>query len=112
MIGSENPAALAAFYTNVLGEPSFQDGDWHGWNSGAQMMIGAHDKVSGKNVLPQRIMLTIEVDDVNESFEMIKSLGAKVVAEPYMPDENDGFWLATLEDSDGNYVQLSAPWTM
>jgi predicted enzyme related to lactoylglutathione lyase len=112
MIGSDNPRELAAFYAKILGEPNFQDGDWHGWNNGAQMMIGAHDKVSGKNTVPQRIMLCVEVDDVKESFEMMKALGAKVVAEPYMPSDDDAFWLATIEDTDGNYLQLSPPWTM
>jgi hypothetical protein len=30
MIGSENPEALGAFYTNVLDEPGFREGSWFG----------------------------------------------------------------------------------
>jgi predicted enzyme related to lactoylglutathione lyase len=112
MIGSDDPHALAVFYTKVLGEPSFNDGDWYGWDNGAQIMLGAHSEVSGKSTVPQRIMLMIEVDDVKATFEEMKVIGADVVAEPYKPQEGDEeFWLATLADPDGNYFQLATPWS-
>ena len=110
MIGSENPEALGAFYTGVLGEPGFREESWYGWDNGAQLIIGAHSEVSGENALPQRIILTLEVTDVPGSFEKVKALGARVVAEPYKPDPSDENWLATLKDPDGNFIQLSTPW--
>ncbi len=110
MIGSENPKALGEFYAKILGEPGFQEGEWYGWDTGAQIMIGAHSEIHGKNTLPQRIMLTVEVDDVQASFDEIVSFGATVVAEPYKPEEDRSNWLATLEDVDGNYLQLATPW--
>ena len=111
MIGSEDPTALGAFYTKILGEPDFRDGEWSGWNSGAQIMIGPHSELQGKSSVPQRVMLTIEVDDVRASFDKIASYGAPVVAPPYQPEVGKDFWLATLEDVDGNYLQLATPWT-
>jgi hypothetical protein len=32
------------------------------------------------------------------------------VAKPYKPEEDKSNWLATLEDVDGNYLQLATPW--
>ena len=33
MIGSENPEALGAFSTGVLGTPGIQEGSWFGWTT-------------------------------------------------------------------------------
>ena len=110
MIGSENPQALGAFYTKVLGKPGFQQDDWFGWQDGAQIMLGGHSEVKGGNSTPARIMLTLEVDDVKEAFETITGHGADVVAEPYKPDEKQEMWLATVSDPDGNYIQLATAW--
>ena len=97
MIGSEDPHALGAFYTSVLGEPGFHDGSWYGWDD-MSLMIGAHSDVHGRNTTPQRIMLMIEVTDMDESFATLVGLGAKVIAEPYKPDGDGDFQLATFED--------------
>jgi predicted enzyme related to lactoylglutathione lyase len=105
MIGSEDPHALAAFYTSVLGEAGFHDGSWYGWDD-MSLMLGAHSDVHGKNATPQRLMIMIEVDDMNEAFATVVGLGAKVIAEPYKPEADQEFQLATFEDPDGNYVQL------
>jgi len=112
MIGSEDPHSLGAFYTSVLGEPGFHDGSWYGWGKEATLMLGEHSEVHGKNAAPQRIMLSIEVPDVNEAFATLVGLGAKVVAEPYKPEAEQEFLLATVEDPDGNYVQLASGWDM
>jgi predicted enzyme related to lactoylglutathione lyase len=106
MIGSEDPHSLAAFYTSVLGEPGFHDGSWYGWDD-MSLMLGAHSDVHGKNATPQRIMLMIEVTDMSEGFATLVGLGARVIAEPYSPDSDGEFLLATLEDPDGNYFQLA-----
>ena len=109
MIGSEDPHALGAFYTSVLGAPGFQDGSWYGWGEEATLMLGAHSDVHGKNSAPQRVMLSVVTDDVPGSFATLVGLGAKVVAEPYKPEADRDFMLATVEDPDGNYVQLASP---
>lgn len=110
MIGSDNPKVLGEFYTKILGEPGLREGDWYGWKGGAQLMIGGHSDVKGKNDTPARIMLTLEVSDVQAEFNKVKELGAKVIAEPYKPGADSEMWLATVADPDGNYLQLATPW--
>jgi len=110
MIGSDDPAALAAFYARFLGEPSVVDNTWYIWNPGAQIVIGAHSEVKGKSALPQRLILTFYVDDVRKTFDELKGLGAAVVAEPYRPAGDEDALIATVEDPDGNYLQFSPPW--
>ena len=110
MIGSDNPKALGEFYTKVFGKPGFQEGDWYGWVDGAQIMIGAHSAVNGKNASPERIMLVLSADDVKAAFEEIVRHGATVIAKPYRPNDENEMWLATVADPDGNYLQLSTPW--
>lgn len=110
MIGSEDAHALGAFYTSLLGEPNFQDGSWYGWGEDATFMLGAHSEVHGKNATPQRMMVMFEVPDVNEAFARLVGLKTKVIAEPYKPEPDREMWLATLEDPDGNYLQLVTPW--
>lgn len=110
LLGSENARALAEFYTKVLGDPAWHDGDWYSFSTGADLAIGPHSEVKGQNDTPGRIMLMFEIEDVQHEFSRIKDLGAKVVAEPYHPGEAEDMWLATFADADGNYFQLSTPW--
>jgi predicted enzyme related to lactoylglutathione lyase len=108
MVGSKDSRRLGAFYTGVLGEPSFQMDSWYGWENG-QLVIGNHSEVSDSSLEPQRMMLMLEVDDVAAEHDRAAALGARSVAGPYQPDGADGGWLATLEDPDGNYLQLHTP---
>lgn len=110
MLGSDDPQALSAFYTNVLGEPGWQDSGYTGWQAGsAWLMIGAHSEVKGRNEMPGRVILNFETPDVKGEFERIKALGARVEQEPYAPGEETEMWLATFEDPDGNFFQLASP---
>ena len=89
------------------------EGDWTGFAAGSAFLsIGSHDKVKGKNKMPERMMFNLETKDVKGEFARIKKLGAKVVAEPYKPMEADDMWLATFADPDGNYFQLASPMKM
>jgi predicted enzyme related to lactoylglutathione lyase len=54
-------------------------------------------------------MFNFETSQVKEEFDRIKSIGAKVIREPY---EMGGGWIATLADPDGNYFQLVTPMEM
>jgi predicted enzyme related to lactoylglutathione lyase len=110
MIYSENPEALNAFYTKVLGERSWENGGYVGWQAGnATLMTGPHSEVKGRNEMPGRIIVNFETPDVQGEFERIKALGAKVEQEPYAPGEEPEMWLATFEDPDGNFFQLASP---
>jgi predicted enzyme related to lactoylglutathione lyase len=110
MIGTMQPAELAAFYEKVLGKPAeMKDeeyGFW-GWQAGsAYLSVLKHSEMGGATKDPGRIMCNFETDDVKGEFDRIKGLGATVVREPY---EMEGGWIATLADPDGNYFQLVTP---
>lgn len=115
MLGSEDPKRLADFYAEVLGQPnptwSDPDNGWFGWQVGAGgLAIGPHSDVKGKAAEPARVMFNMETPDVAGEFARISALGAKVVAEPYEPG-GGGMAMATFADPDGNYFQLTSPWT-
>ena len=111
MLGTENSKKLADFYTKVLGKPGWQQNDWFGYNTGANLIIGPHSEVKGTSQSPARIMMMFEVDDVKKEFSRIKAIGAKVIAKPYLPSKDSpDMWLATFADPDGNYFQLMSPW--
>lgn len=112
MLGTDNPERLTEFYKKVLGEPTWRDSGYVGWELGnAGLMIGEHSEVKGRNESPGRILWNLETTDVKQEFDRIRDLGATVVKEPYMPGGNEGpeFWMATFEDPDGNYFQLASP---
>ncbi len=111
LLFSEDPEKLADFYQKVFEkDPGWSSGGYTGWQLGHGMfMVGPHDKVHGENKNPERMMFNFETDDVEEEFERIKKLGAKVIAEPYSPGEAEDMLLATLADPDGNYFQLATP---
>ena len=110
LIGSEDPARLTAYYTRLLGEPTFNDGGYTGWVIGnGAITVGPHSEVHGANREPGRLIWNIESEDVKGDFERFKAAGATVVAEPYTFEEVPGSWIATLADPDGNYFQLTSP---
>jgi predicted enzyme related to lactoylglutathione lyase len=110
LIGSEDPARLAAYYTKLLGEPGFNEGGFTGWMIGnGAVTVGLHDQVKGTNSQPGRLIWNIESPDVKADFERFKAAGATVVREPYTFEEVPGSWIATFADPDGNYFQLVSP---
>ena len=112
LIGSEDPKALADFYTKLFGAPAMDDGGYTGWQVGTGWVtVGPHDQVKGKNTQPGRILWNIETADVKGDFEKFKAAGATVVQEPYNPGEGEEMQglIATFSDPDDNYFQLMSP---
>lgn len=109
MIGSSKPEVLGEFYEKVFQRKPDMDGDgWYGWSVGdAFLTIGPHSEIKGKSKEPPRIMFNLETDEVEDEFDRIKDLGAKIITEPY---ELGGGIIATFADPDGNYFQLMTPW--
>jgi len=107
LIGSENPGALAEYYTKVFGKPAFEDSDFHSWQIGnGWVTVGPHDQVKGQNGEPGRVMWNIETSDVKGDFAKLEAAGATVVREPYQPGGGPDMWIATFSDPDNNYFQL------
>ncbi len=109
MVGTMQPKVLASFYEKVFDhKPDMNDGDWSGWQVGSCFFgVGGHSDMKGETKDPGRVMFNLETKDVKGEFKRIKSLGAKVIKEPY---EMQGAWIATFADPDGNYFQLMTPW--
>ncbi len=111
-IGAVDAKKLAAFYTKAFGEPKWaMPGDWCGWDIGSgHLFLGPHSEVKGKASEPQRMMIAIEDTDVQAAFAKLITAGGSEVAKPYNPDSNNKeFWLATVADPEGNYLQLASP---
>ena len=110
MIGTKQPAVMAAFYEKVLGKPAEmvdQENGFWGWQVGsAYLSVLEHSEMGGQARDPGRIMFNFETSQVREEFERMKASGATVIREPY---EMGGGWIATLADPDGNYFQLVTP---
>jgi len=111
LIFSEDPEKLSDFYKKVLNEDlGWDEGGYKGFKVGAGFLtIGPHEKVKGKNLTPERILINLETNDVKREFDRLKDIGVKVIAEPYNPGEDSEMTIATLEDIDGNYFQLTTP---
>ncbi len=111
LIGSDDPQRLAGYYTKLFGDPMWNEGGYIGWQIGTGgLTVGPHDKVSGKNAQPGRIIWNIECADVKAEFERFRDAGATVIQEPYNPGgpDEDGS-IATFADPDDNYFQLMSP---
>jgi predicted enzyme related to lactoylglutathione lyase len=110
LIGSADAQRLAAYYTQLLGEPGFADGGYSGWQIGSgYLTVGPHSEVTGSNPEPGRMIINFETPDVPGEFAKLQAAGAIVVREPYQFEGNEGAWIATLADPDGNYFQLMTP---
>jgi predicted enzyme related to lactoylglutathione lyase len=110
LIGSEDPARLAEYYTKLFGEPKWNDGGYSTWVLGpGAISVGPHSEVKGKSAHPGRIILNIETDDVAGDFARWRDAGAIVIQEPYTFEEAPGSWIATFADPDDNYFQLMTP---
>jgi predicted enzyme related to lactoylglutathione lyase len=110
LIGSENADRLAAYYTKLFGEPTWNDGGYTGWMlGGGAVTIGPHSEVTGSNAQPGRLIWNIETADVAGDFERFKAAGALVVREPYSFEGAPDSRIATFSDPDGNYFQLMSP---
>ena len=113
MIGSDDPARLATYYTKLFGDPGWEQGGYHAWQIGTGFVtVGPHDQVKGSNAHPGRLIWNIESADVKGDFDRLKAAGAIVIREPYNPGEAPEAWIATFADSDDNYFQLMSAMSM
>ena len=105
MLGTSQPEAMARFYGEVLGLPRierFVDPVFRA--HGGNIRILDHSEIEGRNAEPARFQINLFVDDARAECERVRARGVPVVREPQ--GEAWGGIVATLEDPDGNYVQL------
>lgn len=113
IIWTEDISRLLPFYRDVLGltpgvqrmpagatEPDFV---LFGDQTSAALAIGTHSEVRGRNQDAARHMVGLTSDDIEGDVARLKGAGVTFVEEP---TDYDGLVIATLEDPDGNLVQL------
>jgi predicted enzyme related to lactoylglutathione lyase len=97
---------LLAFYRDTLGltprsvKPSFANFEW----GGVRLSLGRHSRVEGANPDPERVMVNLRVDDIQAAHLRLVSAGVRFSRPPER--ESWGGWVATLQDPDGNTLQL------
>jgi len=98
--------AMARFYRDQLGltprtsKADFINFDWNG----VRLSVSVHDRVTGTNKDPFRIMINLAVDDVRAVHARLTSAGVVFVRPP--ETEDWGGQVASFLDPDGNLVQL------
>jgi predicted enzyme related to lactoylglutathione lyase len=65
--------------------------------------LGSHSEVKGRATDPYRHMVGFTSDDIRGDFDRMKKAGAEFIEEP---NQQDGMWLATFRDPEGNIGQL------
>ncbi|MDA0771181.1 MAG: VOC family protein [Chloroflexi bacterium] len=66
--------------------------------------IGTHEHVSGRTVEPERVMINLGTEDIQNAYKTLSAKGVEFVRPP--EQEHWGGWVATLLDPDGNTLQL------
>jgi len=72
------------------------------------LWIGKHSQVKGKNKDPHRIMLNIDVDSIDETYQHLLKHKVKILAEPFKAPTFDK-WFVSFYDLDGNILQCIGP---
>lgn len=113
LIGSENAQRLAEFYRDKVGlkirfEGEMGEGGEKAYEievgEGSGIYIIDHSEVKGKNKAPQRIIINLEVRDIEDEVSRLEKAGVKKVQDVY---HVEGYGLiVTFEDIDRNYFQL------
>ncbi len=112
LLGSENATKLAEFYREVVGLKQTMEFEMGGKGEkvfafemkGASLYINDHSEVKGKNMNPERLIINLEVDDIENETKRLKRAKVKVEQDIY---HIEGYGLvATFVDVDGNFFQL------
>ena len=113
LIGSENATELAKFYRETIGLKQTMEfemgeqGEAKGYAfemAGSSIYINDHSDIKGKAVQPQRIIINLEVDNIEAEFNRLVEKGVNKIQDIYHVE--DYGTIATFEDPDGNYFQL------
>jgi predicted enzyme related to lactoylglutathione lyase len=113
LLSSENAGKLAKFYQEKIGlklasememGEKGEKGFEFDFGNGSNLYVIDHSKVKGNSHQPERVLLNLEVDNIEDEAKRLKDAKVKVVEDIY---HIQGYGLiATFEDTDGNYFQL------
>jgi lactoylglutathione lyase len=109
IIWTEDVKKLAPFYRDTLGLKASDTGDEFAvfeLGGSQQLALGAHSEVKGRSKEPNRVMINLDVDDAQAEYERLKGKGVQFIRPPSPEPQGDGMIIATLQDPDGNTLQL------
>lgn len=98
--------AMRAFYVDVLGQPprsdrpgfvNFQLGE-------LRLTVAVHSEIDCANLDPLHVMVNLVVGDIDHTYRAAVTGGARSLRPPER--EKWGGKIATLQDPDGNIIQL------
>jgi predicted enzyme related to lactoylglutathione lyase len=97
---------LLPFYRDVLGlEVAIQSPRFVvlGAAGGPTIGLGTHNDVRGRNADPARHLIGLATDDLVADWKRLKAAGVEFVEDP---TDYDTVSIATLQDPEGNLIQL------
>ncbi|GIF47065.1 hypothetical protein DFJ67_7305 [Asanoa ferruginea] len=102
VLGSSDPQRLARWYRAAFA-PDAADGGVVELAGGGKLIFDARDDVAPAAAEPGRILINVYVDDAHAVAAHLSGLGVRWVreVEPFPPG-----LIGTVEDADGNYVQV------
>lgn len=111
---SENAKKLAHFYRDKvglklgaeaeIGEKGEELYELKMGKGSSGLYIVDHSDIKGKAKEPKRVMVNLEVDNIEKEVERVKKAGVKLIQDIY--HVQDYGQIATFADIDGNYFQL------
>ena len=102
LLASADPDRLRKWYVDALGVEPDADGFLRFGHVG--VLVDGRDDVDPRTVEPGRVILNHTVPDIKRVAQHLDDRGETWVAGVEYRDA--GLWFATVEDPDGNYVQL------
>jgi len=102
LLGSTNPDRLRRWYIAALGTQPDVDGFLEFGH--VRVLADGRDDVAHRTAEPGRVVINYHVPDIQKAARRLDERSETWVAEVEYRDA--GLWFATVEDPDGNHVQL------
>jgi predicted enzyme related to lactoylglutathione lyase len=107
-IWSEDHRKLVPFYRDTLGLQVAVESESAGVvvfgdYAGTTLLVGTHSEVKGRNPDPARHMVALLTDDARGDCARLKAAGVAFIQEP---TQQGDLVIATLQDPEGNLIQL------
>ncbi|MCS7207800.1 MAG: VOC family protein [Dehalococcoidia bacterium] len=107
ILWTDNMEDMVRFYRDALGlkeHSRHKDFVAFAVSPGVRLSVGRHSQVQGKARDPFRVMVNLQVADIHAVYEELRRRGVVFLRPPER--EHWGGWVATLQDPDGNILQL------